>query len=86
MTTKGAQFSIDGTAVKIVSASSAFQGLNIHTDGAIYLNDSNAVSTSNGFKLDVGDQGKYTIAPYTEIWAISNGLTTKTVYTLVTLI
>ena len=86
MTTQGQQFSIDGSAVKIISSSNHYQSVVIHTDGAIYIGDSNAVSTSTGFKLDVGTEGEFMVAPYSELWAISNGGTTKTTYLLVTVI
>lgn len=86
MTTKGAQYSIDGTAVKLLSSSNHYQELIIHTDGSIFIGDSNAVTTNNGFKMDVGIVGNFTVAPYTEIWAISNGGTAKTAYTMTTVI
>lgn len=86
MTTKGAQYEIDGTAIKIVSSSNHYQELVVHTDGAVFVGDSNAVSTLSGFKMDVGIVGNWTVAPYTEMWAISNGGTAKTLYTMVTII
>ena len=86
MTTQGQQFSIDGSAVKIISSSNHYQSVAIHTDGAIYLSNTDTVTTSTGFKLDVGTEMSFTVAPYNEIWAISNGLTTKTAYLLVTVI
>ena len=86
MTTKGSQYEIDGTAIKIVSSSNHYQELVVHTDGAVFVGDSNAVTTSTGFKMDVGIVGNWTVAPYTEMWAISNGGSAKTLYTMATVI
>lgn len=86
MTTKASQYSIDGTAVKLLTGSNHYQNLNIHTDGAVFLGDTNAVTVASGYKLDVGDQGEFLISPYSDVWAISNGGTAKTAYTLVTVI
>ena len=71
-----AQYSVDGTAVKIASAGYGYRTVHVHNIGnaAIYLNGSSSVTTSTGFYVDkaAGPQ-VFLIAPQDEMWAIAGG-------------
>lgn len=72
-----AQYSVDGTAVKIASAGYGYRNVHVHNIGnaAIYLNGSSSVTTSTGFYVDkaAGPQ-VFMLAPQDEMWAIGTGI------------
>ena len=81
-----AQYSVDGTAVKIATSGQGYRTVHVHNIGnaAIYLNGASTVSTSTGFYVDkaAGPQ-VYLLAPQDEMWAIAGG-TAQTVTVLIT--
>ena len=80
-----AQYSIDGTAVKIASTNQGYRDVHVHVvgNGAVYLNGSNAVTTSTGFYLDKGAGPQvFHIGPQDELWGIAGG-TAQTVTVLI---
>lgn len=81
MTFKSGQYEVDGTPVKIVPTGTTFRQVYIHTDGTLYLNATSGVTTTTGYKLDVGEVLNFTIGQYDEMWAVS-GSGTHTVYVL----
>ena len=79
-----AQYSVDGTAVKIVATNQGFRNVSIHptTSGSIYIGPA-GVTTSTGFLID-NATGPYSllVAPQDEIWATAaSGTKTVTVIT-----
>lgn len=77
------QYSIDGTAVKIVAAADGYRTAHVHVIGnaAIYINGVSTVTTANGFYVDknAGPQ-VFRVGPHEEMWAIAgNSATTTTV-------
>ena len=79
-----AQYSIDGTAVKIAPSNQGYRDVHVHVVGnaAVYLGKSD-VTTSTGFYLDknAGPQ-VFRLDPADELWGIAGG-TAQTVTVLV---
>ena len=67
-----AQFTITTTAQKIVPSSIHDQTIKIHTTQIVYLGSSASVSTTNGYRMDVGDKAEFQLDGETELWAITN--------------
>ena len=81
MSLSSAQFSIDGTAVKLAESNGVPIEVHVHSaSGSIYLGDS-TVTTSTGYRLDNGDKAVFTIADHTALYAISAS-GSQTVYVL----
>ena len=81
-----AQYSIDGTAVKIAAAADGYRDVHVHVVGnaAVYINGTSAVTTSTGFYLDKGAGPQvFHIGPLEELWGIAGG-TAQTVTVLIT--
>ena len=80
-----AQYSIDGTAVRIATTGEGYRDVHVHNigNGAVYLNGANTVTTANGFYVDKGAGPQvFHIAPQDEMWAIAGG-TAQTVTVLI---
>lgn len=81
-----AQYSIDGTAVRIAAAANGYRQVHVHVIGnaAIYVNGTNNVTTTNGFYIDknAGPQN-FQVGPHEELWAIAGG-TPQAVTVLIT--
>ena len=77
------QYSVDGTAVNLVSTSHTPKNVSLHctSGGAIYINGANTVTTSNGFYMDkAGGPITIEIGPNDEVWSVaSTGTQTVTV-------
>jgi hypothetical protein len=75
------QFSVDGTAVKIVASSIMPKEVHLHiASGAVYIGDS-TVSNTTGLLLDNGDKIIINLADHEELWCkASSG--TATIYVL----
>lgn len=80
---QSAQYSIDGTAVKISAASQTPRHVYIHvTVGTLYINGSNAVTVNTGLLLDkAAGVTLIQMDSDDELWAIG-GLGTHTVSVL----
>lgn len=68
------QHSVDGTAVKLVSTTQTPKNVFLHCvgNGAIYINGSNAVTTSTGFYMDKqGGPIQMELGPNDEIWSVA---------------
>lgn len=69
-----AQYSVDGTAVKLISASQTAKVVVVHNigSGTIFLNGANTVSSTTGFALDkAAGPFEIQLAAPDELWAIS---------------
>lgn len=75
------QYSVDGTAVKIVAAGMMPKEIHLHiASGSVYIGDS-TVSNTTGLLLDNGDKIVINLADHEELWAkASSG--TSTIYVL----
>ena len=75
------QYSVDGTAVKIVTATNFPKEVHLHVaSGAVYIGDS-TVSNTTGMLLDNGDKITINLADHEELWCkASSG--TSTIYVL----
>jgi hypothetical protein len=77
------QFSVDGTALKLVSASQTAKVVIIHNvgNGSVYMNGTSAVSSSTGFYIDkAAGPLQIQLASGDELWGISaSGTHTVTV-------
>jgi hypothetical protein len=69
---KSAQFTITTTPQKIVSSSIHDQTIKIHTTQIIYLGTDSSVSTSTGYRMDVGDKTEFQLDGNEELWAVTN--------------
>jgi hypothetical protein len=81
-----AQYSVDGTAVKIAASGYGYRTVHVHNIGnaAIYVNGASSVTTSTGFYIDKGAGPQlYLLAPQDELWCIAGG-TAQTVTVLIT--
>jgi hypothetical protein len=76
-----AQYSVDGTAIKIVASTIMPKEVHLHVaSGAVYIGDS-TVSNTTGLLLDNGDKIIIHLADHEELWCkASSG--TSTVYVL----
>lgn len=82
MSISSAQYSVDGTAVKLAEANGMPLEVHIHVaSGAIYLGNA-GVTTANGLRMDNGDKETYTVPDGSALYAIAAS-GTVTVYTLV---
>jgi len=81
-----AQYSIDGTAIKIAGTNQGYRDVHVHNIGnaAIYVNGASSVTTSTGFYIDkaAGPQ-VFHIGPQDELWCIT-GASAQTVTVLIT--
>lgn len=70
-----AQYSIDGVAIKISATSQTPRHVYVHAlSGQLFLNGSNAVSSSTGLLLDSGSGVvMFQMDLDDELWAIANG-------------
>lgn len=70
-----AQYSIDGTAVKISATSQTPRHVYIHAlSGTVYINGSSAVTSSTGLYVDSGSGViKIEMDSDDELWAIAGG-------------
>lgn len=80
-----AQYAVDGTAIKLVSKSETPKMVTIHskTVGDLFINGTNAVTSSTGLLVDKAT-GPFTceIGATDEMWAIA-GVGTQTVTVMV---
>ena len=80
-----AQFSVDGTAVKLVSTSQVPKMVTIHdvSNGNLFINGTNAVTSTTGLLVDkLTGPFTFEIGPNDEVWAIA-GTGTHTVSVMV---
>jgi hypothetical protein len=75
-----AQFTITTTPQKIVSSSIHDQTIKIHTAQLIYVGTDSSVSTTTGYRMDVGDKTEFQLDGNTELWALTN-LASGLIYT-----
>lgn len=82
MIVSSAQYSVDGTAVKIVAANEVGRHVYLHCANDTYIAPTNAVTSSTGFLVDKG-AGVVMIQldANDELWAIA-GSSTHTVYVM----
>ena len=69
-----AQFSVDGTAVKLVSTSQVPKMVTIHdtTNGNLFINGTSAVTSTTGLLVDkLTGPFTFEIGPNDEVWAIA---------------
>ena len=69
------QYSIDGTAVKIVAKSETGKKVYIHATvtGSLYINGANTVTSATGFLIDKASGIFSTqVGPEDEIWGITS--------------
>ena len=82
MSISSAQYSVDGTAVKLAEANGMPLEVHIHVaSGSVYLGNS-GVTTANGLRMDNGDKETYTVPDGSALYAIAAS-GTVTIYTLV---
>lgn len=82
-----AQYTVDGTPIKILSTAIGHRTAVIHNIGskAAFLSGSNTVSVSNGFYFDKAAGVVYVkVSPDEELWALAETGQTTTVTVLVT--
>lgn len=81
-----AQYSIDGTAVKVASAKAGHQMVHLAPVGntTVYIGGTNAVTSTTGYGLNkaLGEHDIY-IGPGDELWAICAAQTTEVLTVLI---
>lgn len=85
MSISSAQYSVDGTAVKLAESNGMPLEVHIHSaSGAIYVGNS-SVTTLTGYRMDNGDKAVFTVPDGSALYAISSS-GTQTVFALVAIL
>ena len=85
MSTVASQVTVADTAAILIVKAPQYQEVNVHVTGTIYLGGS-TVSNTTGYKMDNGDKVNFTLAPNTDLYAVSAAGSTPTAYLVVTLL